>query len=95
MVVDYCRHADEELRERQADVWMGFDATELVQHARASGFDHASVLEIPRGYVKRSSDGKVGWQVLSATRAARTKTKAAPPIPEGEASSSPRLRKQA
>jgi ArsR family transcriptional regulator len=95
LVVDYCRHADEELRERQADVWMGFDATELVQHARASGFEHASVLEIPRGYVKRSSDGKVGWQVLSATRTARTKTKAAPSIPEGEASSSPRLRKQA
>jgi DNA-binding transcriptional ArsR family regulator/protein-L-isoaspartate O-methyltransferase len=92
LVVDYCRHSDEELRERQADVWMGFDAGELVEHARASGFEQASVLSIPRGYVKRSHDGSVGWQVLSATRA-RTRTKAAPPSPEAEACVSPRLRK--
>ncbi len=73
---------------------MGFDATELVQHAPRVGFEHASVFEIPRGYVKRSRDGKVGWQVLSATRAARTRTKSRAASSPRMASSSPRLRKQ-
>jgi DNA-binding transcriptional ArsR family regulator/precorrin-6B methylase 2 len=66
LVIEYVRHADEELRERQADVWMGFDPDELVAHARAAGLESAQVLRIPPGYVKSDIDGHIGWQVLSA-----------------------------
>jgi len=71
LVIEYSRHADEELRERQADVWMGFDPEELVQHARAAGLEAAQVLRIPAGYVRSEVDGHLTWQVLSATRPAR------------------------
>jgi ArsR family transcriptional regulator len=68
MVVDYCRHADEALRERQADIWMGFEASELVAHARALGLVDAEVSRVPPGYLTSSPDGHVGWQVLVARR---------------------------
>ena len=72
LVIEYDRHADEELRERQADVWMGFDPDELVQHARAAGLEGAQVLRIPAGYVRSEIDGHLAWQVLSATRSPRS-----------------------
>jgi hypothetical protein len=75
LVVDYCRHNDEELKERQADVWMGFEADELVQHARAAGLEAANVLRIPPGYVRSGLDGHLGWQVLSAVRGNKSKPK--------------------
>lgn len=74
LVIEYVRHADEELRERQADVWMGFDGDELVQHARAAELDAAQVLRIPAGYVKSAIDGHLGWQVLSAVRPAKARS---------------------
>jgi ArsR family transcriptional regulator len=83
IAVDYCRHADEELKERQADVWMGFEADELVQHARAAGLDAPSVLRIPPSYVKSGIDGHLSWQVLCATRASRPKAKTAQPGSRG------------
>jgi hypothetical protein len=47
---------------------MGFDADELVQHAKAAGLEAVQVLGIPAGYVKSEIDGHLAWQVLSATR---------------------------
>ncbi len=79
LVVDYCRHGDEELKERQADVWMGFEPEELVEHARAAGLEGARVLRIPASHVKSDIDGHLGWQVLSATRASRAKSKSREP----------------
>ncbi len=75
LVVDYCRHTDEELKERQADVWMGFDPDELVEHARAAGLDGANVLRIPPSHVKSDVDGHLRWQVLCAVRAGKSKGK--------------------
>jgi ArsR family transcriptional regulator len=72
LVIEYTRHADEDLRERQADVWMGFDAEELQQHARAVGLEATQVLDVPAGYVRSDIDGHLAWQVLSARRPSRS-----------------------
>jgi ArsR family transcriptional regulator len=68
LVIDYCRHADEALREEQADVWMGFDASELEEHACAAGLVEVAVSALPGGYVQNGMDGHIGWQTLVATR---------------------------
>jgi DNA-binding transcriptional ArsR family regulator/protein-L-isoaspartate O-methyltransferase len=68
VIVDYQRHADEGFRERQADVWNGFDAEELVGHARAAGLENAHATPLAPGLVQRLDDGHVGWQTLSAVR---------------------------
>jgi len=79
IIVDYCRHTDEELKERQADVWMGFEPEELVEHARAAGLEGANVLRIPPRHVRSEVDGHLGWQVLSALRAGKGKGKSKEP----------------
>lgn len=73
LVLDYCRHADEGLREQKADIWMGFEASELVAHARALGLTDAEVRRVPSNYLASSPDGHVGWQVLLARRPLGTK----------------------
>lgn len=70
LVVDYCRHSDEALRDEQADVWMGFEASELEAHARAAGLTDVSVGEVPAGFVQNGMDGHIAWQTLVATRPA-------------------------
>lgn len=70
VVVDYQRHADEAFRERQADVWNGFDAEELEQNARAAGLREARVTRLPPSLLEGTSDGHIGWQALSGVRPA-------------------------
>lgn len=70
VVVDYQRHADEGFRERQADVWNGFGADELVAHARAAGLEEARATPLAQGLVQKLNDGHVGWQTLVAVRPA-------------------------
>jgi DNA-binding transcriptional ArsR family regulator/protein-L-isoaspartate O-methyltransferase len=68
LVIDYERHADEAFRERQADVWNGFDPSELEAHARAAGLGDVRVSRLQRGLVSSASDGHLGWQVLVGQR---------------------------
>src|SRR5688572_7860377 len=46
LVIDYCRHADEALRDAQADVWMGFEERELIEFATAAGLCAAKVQKL-------------------------------------------------
>ncbi|HEX3777388.1 MAG TPA: metalloregulator ArsR/SmtB family transcription factor [Polyangiaceae bacterium] len=69
LLLDYARHADEALREAQADVWMGFDARELEDFARGAGLEKASARELPRGLFQNDIDGHLSWLLLSAKRA--------------------------
>lgn len=69
-VIDYERHADEALRDRQADVWSGFEPEELEALARGVGLVDVSVAPLPAGFVQSAGDGHVGWQVLRAARPA-------------------------
>jgi ArsR family transcriptional regulator len=66
LVIDYARHADEQLRDAQADVWMGFEAEELLSFCRELSLKSARVTPVPKGYAAAASDGHVAWQILSA-----------------------------
>ena len=70
VVVDYQRHGDEAFRERQADVWNGFEADELEQNARAAGLREVRVTRLPASLLEHTSDGHVGWLALSGVRPA-------------------------
>jgi ArsR family transcriptional regulator len=70
VVIDYVAHEDESLREKQADVWLGFDPGELRDMARDAGLSKPDVRALPsllhRG--ARTADAHVAWQVLVARR---------------------------
>jgi DNA-binding transcriptional ArsR family regulator/protein-L-isoaspartate O-methyltransferase len=68
LVIDYARHTDEQMRDAQADVWMGFEAEELVNLSREAGLSEPRVVPIPQSYAVAASDGHVGWQLLVASR---------------------------
>ena len=65
LLLDYARHADEALRDAQADVWMGFDARELEDFARGAGLEKVSARELPRGLFQNGVDGHLSWLLLS------------------------------
>jgi SAM-dependent methyltransferase len=68
VLIDYAHHDDDELREQQADVWMGFEPAELTDFAADAGLMAVSVRRLPAGYVSGSNDGHLGWLVLEGTR---------------------------
>jgi hypothetical protein len=68
LVIDYERHGDEVFRERQADVWNGFEAGELEAHGRAAGLRDVRVSRIPQPFVNGAIGGHLGWQVLVGRR---------------------------
>ncbi|HVY27555.1 MAG TPA: methyltransferase [Polyangiaceae bacterium] len=68
LVIDYARHTDEQMAAAQADVWMGFDAAELMELSRDAGLLDARVFPIPQSYAAQAMDGHVGWQMLVASK---------------------------
>jgi len=72
VVIDYCKHDDERLGRQHADVWMGFEAGELIEFAAAAGLSDVATFPIPRGYVGVGTDAHVGWQVLVGRRASES-----------------------
>jgi DNA-binding transcriptional ArsR family regulator/protein-L-isoaspartate O-methyltransferase len=68
LVIDYARHTDEAMAAAQADVWLGFEAGELLDLSREAGFTETQVFPIPQSYAAPASDGHVGWQLLIATK---------------------------
>ena len=68
LVIDYARHTDEQMAAAQADVWLGFEASELLRFCREAGLDDARVFPIPQSYAAQAIDGHVGWQLLVATK---------------------------
>jgi SAM-dependent methyltransferase len=68
LLLDYARHADEALRDAQADVWMGFDAHELEDFAKSAGLAGVRTRELPRGLFQNGVDGHLSWLLLSGKR---------------------------
>jgi SAM-dependent methyltransferase len=68
LLLDYARHADEALRDAQADVWMGFEARELEDFARGAGLACVRTRELPRGLFQNGVDGHLSWLLLSGKR---------------------------
>jgi ArsR family transcriptional regulator len=71
LLLDYARHADEALREAQADVWMGFEPRELEEFAQSAGLEGVRARELPRGLFQNSVDGHLSWLLLSGKRPAK------------------------
>ena len=68
VLIDYLRHEDEQLRDRQADIWMGFSSDELEDFARAAGLVEVCARQVPPGFTGGTPDSQVGWQVLIGKR---------------------------
>jgi ArsR family transcriptional regulator len=86
LVVDYASHANEAMREAQADVWLGFAPGELVRFATDAGLVGAKVLDVPAGFWAASRRGRperVPWLALTAIK----------PPPDGEAPQRARAQK--
>lgn len=66
VVVDYGSHADEGMRERQADLWLGFDRQELLGFAESAGLITPEVFVIPAARYGPGPDAHLQWQVLTA-----------------------------
>jgi ArsR family transcriptional regulator len=66
VVIDYQRHSDESFRERQADVWNGFEPDDLRAYALGAELENVDVQPLPRGFVQNPMDGHLSWLVLVA-----------------------------
>ncbi len=64
VVIDYAAHDDESMRERQADLWLGFDEVELVAMAQAAGLEQPALRRVHA--VASGVDGHLDWQVMVA-----------------------------
>jgi ArsR family transcriptional regulator len=73
LVIDYARHDDESMRD-EADLWLGFEPSELRRFAREAGLEDAEVIRLPSAWCGRGKDAHLPWQVLVARSAARTGT---------------------
>ncbi|HEX6241049.1 MAG TPA: methyltransferase domain-containing protein, partial [Polyangiales bacterium] len=69
VVLDYGPHEDESMREREADLWLGFSADELGKLARRAGLNDVSVRPIPRARCGTGPDSHLAWHCLIAKRA--------------------------
>jgi ArsR family transcriptional regulator len=67
VIVDYARHDDESMR-NEADLWLGFDASELKRFAREAGLEDADVIRIPAAWCGKGKDSHLPWQVMVARR---------------------------
>jgi DNA-binding transcriptional ArsR family regulator len=67
VILDYARHDDESMRE-QADVWLGFEAAELREFARAALLTDARVTSIPAPFCGAGPDRGLPWQVMVARK---------------------------
>ena len=68
LVIDYDCHDDETMRQRQADLWLGFEPRELIGFADSAGLIRPEVFVIPAARYGPGPDAHLQWQVLAAQR---------------------------
>ena len=68
VIIDYASHDDEQMREQQADLWLGFERQELLELAGSAGLLEPEVFAIPAARYGPGPDAHLQWQVLSARR---------------------------
>jgi hypothetical protein len=67
VILDYAHHDDESMRD-QADLWLGFEASELKKFARSAGLEGAEVTLLPSALIGRGPDAHLPWQILIARK---------------------------
>ncbi len=70
VVLDYAAHHDEALREKQADLWLGFDPDVLRRAAERAGLVPAQHRPIPKLRCGTGPDAHIDWQAFVARRPA-------------------------
>lgn len=68
VVVDYEAHQDEAMRERQADVWLGFARDELRRFAHNAGLTQVDIRSVGSARRGNGPDAHLAWQVMVARR---------------------------
>ena len=68
VVLDYAPHADESMREQQADLWLGFAPEELGRFATQAGLCDVGLRTIPRSFCGTGPDRHLSWQLFTARR---------------------------
>ena len=76
VIIDYGSHDDEQMREQQADLWLGFERQELLDLAGSAGLIEPEVFAIPAARYGPGPDAHLQWQVLTARRPDNQETKA-------------------
>lgn len=76
VIIDYASHDDEQMREQQADLWLGFERQELLELAGSAGLIEPEVFAIPAARYGPGPDAHLQWQVLSARRSDNQETTA-------------------
>jgi len=80
LLIDYARHDDEALRERQADVWMGFTPQEMREFAQDSGLVGAVVAELGAASPHSGEDAHIPRLCLIAWRPTSDVPEASPAL---------------
>jgi len=75
VVIDYGAHDDERMRERRADLWLGFSRKELIGFAESAGLLDPEVFAIPASRYGPGPDAHLQWQVLAARRGYQEETR--------------------
>jgi ArsR family transcriptional regulator len=65
VVLDYAHHDDESMR-AQADLWLGFGASELRALGSEAGLDDVRIAPIPGALCGRGLDAHLPWQAMVA-----------------------------
>lgn len=68
LVLDYDAHADDKLRDQQADLWLGFSAEDLTGFAEQAGLVDFTVAAVPPMWRGDGPDRHLDWQLLSGRR---------------------------
>jgi len=68
VVLDYAQHDDEQMRERQADLWLGFSAAELESFADGAGLLSVRTAALPMSFGGEGPDAHLTWQLMTATK---------------------------
>jgi ArsR family transcriptional regulator len=67
VVVDYARHDDESMRD-EADLWLGFEPTELRRLAKDAGLVDVEIVKLPAAWCGKGKDSHLPWQVMIGRR---------------------------
>ncbi len=65
VLIDYARHDDESMRD-EADLWLGFEPSELERLAVEAGFLEPAVASLPAAFCGKGKDSHLPWQVMVA-----------------------------
>jgi len=75
VIIDYCAHEDETMRDHRADLWLGFEREELIGFATLAGLIEPEVFAIPATRYGPGPDAHLQWQVLAARRGDNEETR--------------------